>query len=607
MAAALRANWAAPAEPQELPPREPPEQQGGRPVQQSRPAFGARGPSANPLQEQPQPLALLQAAHSAPQLGRQITLDRSAWAPALKKSNTGLAKGQSSEALAVRQPPSKANSQQPQQRQQQRQLEDNRRPIEPEDPEEEEAPPGPCMAALDKFGEALLDFCADWFSAVHLQHLSAHDVTEKHPSGAAAKEVLDKVRDSGSRFAGIVNPKLKKNQKTLASTLLSSLTGSRGSSSADSTQSPVTQLPSPSQTSEVTQPPEEDPDEEPAAVLKRECGMQLHEPAVVRQHYPVFSIGQCVFVFCLWAICSLSSGKETAGFETIFPGKTDLSLQFDCVDYRAEMLWRWWTHQFTHVGFTHVFMNCLMVLIFGVSLEGLHGWWRMFLMFNVGVFGGACCYMVFDVHTRVVGMSGGCYALVGMHFGDILLNWQEQARNAQTFKTLAEHSNPGEDMTETERIWRKMTIPPKKKFLALVIVVAIDLIQASFTMGTGTSHTVHSGGAVAGFLICIVVGVNIVVEDYEEYFWHGALAAGVALVIFCISWGMSWPPRDAFDTTPWCWGRQVANATIFKDNNWHCVRCADHACIARWSVQRHIELVTDRVCRKGLGWEITER
>mmetsp|Transcript_59674 Transcript_59674/g.138997 ORF Transcript_59674/g.138997 Transcript_59674/m.138997 type:complete len:217 (-) Transcript_59674:117-767(-) len=211
----------------------------------------------------------------------------------------------------------------------------------------------------------------------------------------------------------------------------------------------------------------------------------------------------------------------------------------------------------------------------------------MLIMFNVGVFGGACCFMVSDVHTRVVGMSGGCYALVGMHFGDVLMNYSERGFAAKHVKEA----------------WRKMILSPWKKLLCLVLMVAIDSLQAYLSLGSSTSHSVHFGGFVAGFLICIVIGVNLVVKGHERVFWVAAFALGVGLVIFCLSWGMSWPPRDIFEQFPWCWGRQVANATLFPDSAYHCVRCADEVCIARWQTQSHMAYVSDRACLRAGGWE----
>merc|ERR1719210_44468 len=105
-------------------------------------------------------------------------------------------------------------------------------------------------------------------------------------------------------------------------------------------------------------------------------------------------------------------------------------------------------------------MNCLLALIFGISLEGFHGPIRMFIMFNSGVLGGACCYLVSDVHTRVVGMSGGCYALLGMHFGDLIINFHEesQADELLSSKEFTELRDKHPEGKTVEDVFRGTTI-----------------------------------------------------------------------------------------------------------------------------------------------------
>jgi rhomboid-related protein 1/2/3 len=321
-----------------------------------------------------------------------------------------------------------------------------------------------------------------------------------------------------------------------------------------------------------------------------------------RQYWPIFTLVQCIFCFFLWLVTSLRDGTVEAGLDSIWPGKTDLTVQWDCVDYRLEV-WRWWTYQYTHVGFLHVAMNCIMTILFGISLEGVHGSVRMFIMWNIGVFGGACCYFVSDIHTRVVGMSGGVYALMGMHFGDVLMNFDEQRRATKHYKDT--FSDGVRSTVHTK--WKKMIIPPHWKLLALLVILAIDLVQGFATRSSSTSHSAHFGGFVAGFLVCVVVGQNLVIKNYERVLWVLAVGIGLALAAACVAWGMSWPPQEIFEQVRWCWGRQIANVTAFGNNEWHCVRCADDACIARWARQKYIQAVSDRVCQKNGGWAVTER
>jgi len=295
---------------------------------------------------------------------------------------------------------------------------------------------------------------------------------------------------------------------------------------------------------------------------------------LVRQNIPVFVLVQVAVTVGLWLFFWRRDGAQEAGLESIWPGKTDLIVQWDCQDKRSEF-WRWFTYQYTHVGPRHVGVNAFMVLFMGVPLEGFHGTLLLAFMFNVGVFGGACCYFVSDLHTRVVGMSGGCYALLGMHLADVVMNWAEKAYS-------------------------------KQKLIFLIVVAAADLISAYFTLGSGTSHSAHLGGYVAGLLIGILAGRNLVTLGCERGLKAIALIIAGMLVVFSVGWGMMFPPQEIWEQVRWCWGRQVANSTIFGDNDYHCVRCSNDACIQRWSQQVWISEVSSRICSQNGGYDVTD-
>eukprot|EP00933_Yihiella_yeosuensis_P039665 TRINITY_DN33779_c0_g1_i1.p1 TRINITY_DN33779_c0_g1~~TRINITY_DN33779_c0_g1_i1.p1 ORF type:complete len:569 (-),score=119.20 TRINITY_DN33779_c0_g1_i1:118-1824(-) len=293
------------------------------------------------------------------------------------------------------------------------------------------------------------------------------------------------------------------------------------------------------------------------------------------QHVPIFILVQCTFVFLLYMWFYITEGKSVAGLESFWPGRTDLALQWDCEDYRAEV-WRWITYQFSHGSFWHVAGNSALVILLGVPLEGFHGSRRVFLMFNCGVIGGALCYFVSDNHTRVVGMSGGVYALLGIHLGDILLNWRQ--------KPFA-----------------------KRELFFLIVLGIFDIMFAFFRKDSSTSHSAHFGGWIAGLISSIVLAENLVIEKGERLVQIGAVALGIGLTCFSLSWAMTWAPNTVFDPVRWCWARQVANETIFGDGLFHCVRCDNQACIDRWSAQGNIYDVSLRQCSNMGGFAVTDR
>mmetsp|Transcript_121842 Transcript_121842/g.192997 ORF Transcript_121842/g.192997 Transcript_121842/m.192997 type:complete len:482 (-) Transcript_121842:462-1907(-) len=304
-------------------------------------------------------------------------------------------------------------------------------------------------------------------------------------------------------------------------------------------------------------------------------------------HFPFFTLAHTIVAFSLWLVFSFQQEDKNvpwrmkrAGLDSLLPDKTDLRIGLECVDTRFQV-WRWWTYQYTHIGITHVMMNSLLNLFLGLQIEGFHGTLRTVLMYNVGVLGGALSFFVSDVHHAAVGMSGGCYSLIGMHLGCLILNWSQRRRKYR-----------------------------RAKLFFLLLLAMIDIITANVAVtdsgDTTVSHSIHFGGYVGGLLIVVVIGRNLVVTRSEHVFIAVALFTGVSLVIFCLAWGMSWPPQTVFEQVRWCWTRQVNNQQLFGNLDWHCVRCGDQACIDEWSREKYIDLVSMASCEKRGGWLVTE-
>eukprot|EP00927_Polykrikos_kofoidii_P053709 TRINITY_DN48275_c0_g1_i1.p1 TRINITY_DN48275_c0_g1~~TRINITY_DN48275_c0_g1_i1.p1 ORF type:complete len:483 (+),score=57.33 TRINITY_DN48275_c0_g1_i1:73-1449(+) len=293
------------------------------------------------------------------------------------------------------------------------------------------------------------------------------------------------------------------------------------------------------------------------------------------RHWPMFSLCQCIVCISLWFIFAVRDvasgntderlGSAMGGIECVFTGGTMMQTHSDCEDQRAQV-WRMLTYQFTHLGFSHVLCNCLLTFILGIPLEGLHGTRRIFLMFNIGVFGGACCCLVSAAHSSVVGMSGGCYALVGMHLADLVMNWRQKRFR---WPTLA----------------------------LLVVSAGLDLfVSLGLTRGsTTTSHAAHFGGYVAGTFIGILLGKNLQVDRWERVLQVVVFGVGVVLVVSCFLWSsVHWPPRDIWRSLGYCWLRQVYNSSFSAE--WACVRCEHQQCVAGWMQQKHINTVNINEC-----------
>jgi len=301
-----------------------------------------------------------------------------------------------------------------------------------------------------------------------------------------------------------------------------------------------------------------------------------HETSFEVQRVPTFVILQCSTAGLLWLIFAAKQSAEgrgsfwmqIAGLDGFSEGWSVLRLDNECEDLRLE-IWRWLTYQFTHRGYWHVLMNIVITLLLGPALEGLHGTLRMAVMFNAGVFGAACAFFVGDAHTATVGMSGGCYALMGMRLADLILNWEQ-------------------------RKFRKPIL------LMLIALVAVDVM--AYVIGdeddaeASASHSAHVGGAIAGVIVGVALGKNIAFTGIERYAATTALLIGAIASLFCVLWLALHPePQNLWEADAWCWARQVYNKDKYGPN-WVCVACQSQACIDTYLQEKYVQKVAAKVC-----------
>lgn len=194
--------------------------------------------------------------------------------------------------------------------------------------------------------------------------------------------------------------------------------------------------------------------------------------------------------------------------------------------YKRWEAWRFVSYMLLHNGYMHLIFNCFFQLVLGTLLETVHKFWRVGLVYLLGVIAGSLASSCFDPWTYLAGASGGCYALIGAHFANVLMNWEEMQFD-----------------------WLKSPI----SFIGSgVFRLAILLLLAGGDTGlavynrfyaghsVATSFAAHGGGFVAGLLIGVPVLRNLDVKDWEKIlFWVFLIlflllmAAGVMFNVFC--------------------------------------------------------------------------
>lgn len=172
--------------------------------------------------------------------------------------------------------------------------------------------------------------------------------------------------------------------------------------------------------------------------------------------------------------------------------------------YRRYEAWRYISYALIHSGYMHLTMNLVMQTILGLLLELVHGWWRVGLIYMSGVLAGSLSQSLAMPRAYLAGASGGVYAIVYAHLGNLLLNWSEM----------------------------------EFRWLQLVICLGLSVGDISIALWdtygsatpSNTGHLAHLGGAIAGVLVGIYVLRNLKKRRWERYCWWVALVLYFLLI-----------------------------------------------------------------------------
>mmetsp|Transcript_59876 Transcript_59876/g.134505 ORF Transcript_59876/g.134505 Transcript_59876/m.134505 type:complete len:666 (+) Transcript_59876:169-2166(+) len=306
----------------------------------------------------------------------------------------------------------------------------------------------------------------------------------------------------------------------------------------------------------ASQDAESGPCEEPEAGADQ--SQRSPRPRSLKELFPRFLASQLVTLWSLWLLFRDDVGRGGLDEIPVLRRRTDLRFNRDCDDLRFQ-LWRVFTYQFTHKDAWHLATNTLFLLM-AVPLEQRLGSWRALLTFNVGVIGGACAFGVWDVHTGVIGMSAGCYAIFGSYVADALI--KQNLSDERLLKLLA--------------------------FIALAVGTVADYFAAP---SEKVSHAAHFGGTLAGILSGIAFGDALDEKGKGTKLLVRVLTGMLAVTFaaFSLQWSMlQWPPRNLWESEAWCWTGQVRDSVTFLDWDWHCVYCNGWPCVDAWYNQSEV-------------------
>lgn len=142
--------------------------------------------------------------------------------------------------------------------------------------------------------------------------------------------------------------------------------------------------------------------------------------------------------------------------------------------------WRLLSHAFLHGNLFHLMVNMVALWFTGPILEELLGWWRYLVLYFGGILAGGLLQTLSNPESvDLVGASGAvCALLVG-------------------FATLLPR------LQITALIFFVIPVRMKAATLGWLIVVS-SLLFWIFGIERNIGHLAHLGGALAGFMICLL-------------------------------------------------------------------------------------------------------
>jgi membrane associated rhomboid family serine protease len=164
------------------------------------------------------------------------------------------------------------------------------------------------------------------------------------------------------------------------------------------------------------------------------------------------------------------------------------------------------TCMLVHSSPWHLWNNALLLLLFGALFEVVHGVAAHVAVFWIGGFAGVLYEAAMNAEFvgRLLGASGGAYAIVGAFSGHLLINWTETPFAPLFLATLA--------------------------LYVVVLGVEVALREESVAV----ADWAHGAGLVQGALVGVVVVRNIRVVWWENVLVFVALAlSGATLWIGC--------------------------------------------------------------------------
>ncbi len=181
--------------------------------------------------------------------------------------------------------------------------------------------------------------------------------------------------------------------------------------------------------------------------------------------------------------------------------------------------WRPWTYGFAHADADHLWGNLAGFAVYGGWFEAVHGTPALGVLVGLALPCGSLAHvLISDSYLR--GYSGVVFGLLSCPVVSLALNWHQMQLR-----------------------WLRFAV-----YAPLIVAIVVDQVYA----GDNVSVECHAAGAVAGALVAVVLGRNIVEELWELVAAWLSVAAFVGYAVVAL----------AIDSEVWIYALAVIVPTL---------------------------------------------
>lgn len=219
---------------------------------------------------------------------------------------------------------------------------------------------------------------------------------------------------------------------------------------------------------------------------------------------PIISVLQVV-VFIYY----LPSTPQAPGIQTpVMTALEDSPLIYHPLE--KQQVWRFLTYMLLHEGWLHLTFNLTVQILLGLPLEMVHGSIRLSMIYMSGVLAGSLATSIFDSHAKLLGASGGVYALLAGHLANVLLNFHNMEMGLLRAVGVFLVASVDVGVAIYDRYARESYPTPPVSFLS------------------------HISGALAGLTIGLVVLKNFEQKLREQLLWWICLGVYLSALLFAV-------------------------------------------------------------------------